>query len=353
MADSSVTIRDIAQQSGVSVGTVSRVLNQHPDVNGELRQRVLDAATALNYSGPAGQGGAQFAGHPLKQVAFLLAMTAAVESPTSVGSFWADILHGVEGEARTLGCQVNFRVVASDEDGESLARAVSASRLGGMLLVGAASRLIIATLQALAMPLVLIDHRLIGEGLDAVVSDDFGGMALAVGHLLRRGHRRIAFLGGTSPHATPSVEHFYTVDQRLAAYRHTLLSAGVLLDPALHMPCAPNVAGGEAACRALLERGNIPSAICCANDKTAIGALKALHTVGMRVPDDISLIGFDDSELATHTIPALTSVHVDAVGMGATALRVLVARANAPQPIPVTTILGVTLTERASVRDIS
>ena len=353
MVDATVTIRDIAQQSGVSVGTVSRVLNQHPEVNKELRQRVLDAASALHYAGPAGQGGSHIAGHAVKQVAFLLAMTTAVETPPSIGAFWADILHGVESEARALGCQVSFRVVAPDENGESLARALQASRVGGMLLVGAASALLVDQLQTLPVPLVLVDHRRSGVVLDAVVSDDFGGMAQAVSYLLRRGHRHIAFLGGTAPQQKLATEYFYTVDQRLAAYHHTLLSAGIRIDPALHVPCAPNAAGGEAACRALLDRGCSPTAICCANDKTAIGALKALHAAGKQVPDDISLIGFDDGELAAHMIPALTTVHVDAVHMGATAVRVLFARASETDPIPVTTTLAVTLTERASVRDIS
>ncbi len=352
MGDTSITLRDIANQSGVSVGTVSRVLNQHPDVNADLRHRVLEVATALNYTGPAGQGLGHVSGRPLKQIAFLLALTTAVESPTSVGPFWADILHGVESSARAAGCQVSFRVVAPDEEGGALARSLQEMRLGGVLLVGAATASVVAALRALPLPIVLVDHRLPGLALDAVLSDDFGGMSLAVNFLLARGHRHIAFLGGEAPHEAAPIEYFYTVDQRLAAYRHTMLSAGLTIDPALHVPCAPNAAGGEAACRTLLERHLPLSAICCANDKTAIGALKALHGAGKRVPDDISLIGFDDGELAAHTIPALTTVHVDAVGLGATALRVLFARANEADSIPVTTTLGVSLTERASVRDL-
>lgn len=352
MADSPVTIRDIAQQSGVSVGTVSRVLNKRPDVNADLRRRVLEAATTLRYVGPAGQGGTHIAARSIKHVAFLLTLSTAVESATSVGPFWADILHGVESEARAAGCQIRFRVVAPDEDSDTLVRTLAESHSGGVLLVGMASPTLIAALRAQSLPLVLVDHRFPGAALDAVLSDDFGGMTLAMHYLLRRGHRQIAFLGGNACTETSPIEHFYTVDQRLAAYRHALLSAGIAIDPALHIPCAPNALGGEAACRALLDREAPFSAICCANDKTAIGALKALHAAAKRVPDDVSLIGFDDSELAAHTIPALTSVHVDAVGLGATALRVLFARANESDPIPVTTTLSVTLTERASVRNL-
>ncbi len=352
MPDSSVTLRDIAQHSGVSIGTVSRVLNQHGDVNAALRERVLAAAADLHYVGPAGQGGAHDAPRPLKRVAFLLALTSAVDSATAVGPFWADILHGVEGGARAADCQITFRIVAPGEDGAALARALHESRSGGVLLVGAASASLVAALHHLALPLVLVDHRLPGEPLDAVLADDFGGMALAVRHLLARGHQRIAFLGGTDDAASAS-EQFYTVDQRLAAYRNTVLSAGLALDPALHVPCAPNATGGEAACRALLAGGRPFTAIVCANDKTAIGALKALHAAGLRVPEDVSLMGFDDGELAAHTIPALTTVRVDAVALGATALRVLLARASATAPVPATTTLGVTLTERASVRDLT
>ena len=354
MADSPVTLREIAQHSGVSIGTVSRVLNQRPDVNAEIRQRVLDAAALLNYVGPAGQGSLQGTARPLKQVTFLLALTSAVENGASVGSFWADILHGVEQIARPAGCQVSFRGVASDEDDEALLRSLPSPRSGGVLLVGAVAPSLIHALRAAAMPLVLVDHRLPGEALDAVLADDFGGMTLAVQHLLQRGHRQIAFLGGSAPDMhTPAVAPFYTVDQRLAAYRHALISAGISVDPALHMPCMPNAAGGEAGCHALLARGGAISAICCANDKTAIGAMKALHASGRRIPEDISLVGFDDGEVAAHSIPALTTIQVDATALGATALRVLFARASEAQPIPVTTTLSARLIQRASVRDLT
>ncbi|MBA3825857.1 MAG: LacI family DNA-binding transcriptional regulator [Ktedonobacterales bacterium] len=353
MADAPVTLRDIAQRSGVSIGTVSRVLNQRADVNAALRQRVLAAASALNYVGPAGQSTPHASGRALKRVAFLLALTSAVESPPTVDPFWADILHGVETVARLIDCQVHFRTVVPDEDDAVLIRSLGEAHLGGVLLVGAAAPSLVAALARQPMPCVLVDHRLPGQAYDAVLSDDFGGMALAIQHLLARGHRQIAFLGGAASSDVSANEYFYTVEQRLAAYRHTVLSAGVVLDPALHVPCVPNVAGGEAACRALLAQGHSFSALACANDKTAIGALKALHAAGLRVPLDVSLVGFDDGELAAHTIPALTTVRVDAVGVGATALRVLAARANEATPIPVTTTLSVTLTERASVRDLT
>jgi len=352
MPTNSVTIRDIAQQSGVSVGTVSRVLNQHPDVNQQLRQRVLDVATALHYSGVM-RHGTQSMSRSLKQVGFLLAMTTAVESVTSVGPFWADVLHGVENQAQSSDCQITFRTVAPNENSESLARTIQESKLGGILLVGAASPQLITFLQLQSVPFVLVDHRLPSTNLSAVVADDFGGMSLTVRYLIDRGHRQIAFLGGTSLLNPSASEYFYTVDQRLAGYRHTLLSAGITVDPELHIPCSPNPYGGEVACETLLTRSNRPTAVCCANDKTAIGALKALHNAGIRVPEDISIIGYDDSEFSAHTIPALTTIHINAEAMGATALRVLLARTNEAESISATTTLDVTLTERASVRDIS
>ena len=352
MADSTVTLREIARHSGVSIGTVSRVLNQRPDVNAAIRQRVLDAVAVLNYAGPAGQGGPAVGSRPLKQVTFLLALTAAVDSATSVGAFWADILHGVEQVARPAGCQVHFRGVAPTEDDPALLDALLKLRSGGVLLVGAVAPSLISALRARSVPLVLVDHRLPGEALDAVLADDFGGMTLAVQHLLAHGHRQIAFLGGT-PDEQSNIAPFFTVEQRLAAYQHTLLAAGITVDPNLYVPCQPNVAGGDEACQRLLARGAAFSAICCANDKTAIGAMKALHAVGRRIPDDVSLVGFDDGEMAAHSIPALTTVHVDAIALGATAWRVLAARASQTMPIPVTTTLSVTLTERASVRDLT
>ncbi len=359
MPDAPPTLRDIARRSGVSIGTVSRVLHHHPDVHKDLRQRVLDTVAALNYVAPAKQHGGASAVPMLRQVAFLLAQTSAVENALDGGPFWADILHGVESQARLIGCQVHFRVVALDEDAELLAHQLHDARLDGILLVGAADPAIIAALRDPRLPLVLVDHTAAGWpgatdlALDAVLADNFGGMALAVRYLLDHGHRHIAFLGGTAPGARAPSRAFQTVDLRLAAYRHTLLSAGLAVDPALHLSCEPNAAGGEAAMQRLIASGVDFTAIACANDKTAIGALKALHTAGIRVPDEVSLVGFDDGEFAALAIPGLTTVHVDAQALGSTAFRVLLGRAQASGQLPLTITLGVTLTERASVRDLN
>ncbi len=365
MPDAPTTLRDIARRSGVSIGTVSRVLHHHPDVHKDLRQRVLDTVAALNYVAPTKQHGGAVSATTLRQVAFLLARTSAVENAQDGGPFWADILHGVESQARLIGCQVHFRVIALDEDADLLAHQLREARLDGILLVGAADPAIIAALHDPRLPLVLVDHTAAGWSgttarfgaaglaLDAVLADNFGGMALAMRYLLDRGHRRIAFLGGTAPGALAPSRAFHTVDLRLAAYRHTLLSAGLVVDPALHLSCEPNAAGGEAAMQRLIASGADFTAIACANDKTAIGALKALHAAGIRVPDEVSLIGFDDGELADLAIPGLTTVHVDAQALGSTAFRVLQGRAQASGQLPLTITLGVTLTERASVRDLN
>ncbi len=353
MPDTPTTLRDIARHSGVSIGTVSRVLHHHPDVRKDLRQRVLETVAALNYVAPIKQQGELASVPSLRQVAFLLAQTSAVENAPDGGPFWADILHGVESQARRIGCQVHFRVIVLDEDADLLAHQLQVARLDGILLVGAANPAIIAALHDLDCPLVLVDHMDSSHALDAVLADNFGGMALAVRYLLDRGHRHIAFLGGTAPGSHTPTRAFQTVDQRLAAYRHTLLSAGLAIDPALHISCEPNAKDGEMAMQRLIASGADCTAIACANDKTAIGALKALHTAGIRVPDEVSLIGFDDGEFAALAIPGLTTVHVDAQALGSTAFHVLQGRAQASGQLSSTITLGVTLTERASVRDLN
>jgi DNA-binding LacI/PurR family transcriptional regulator len=175
---------------------------------------------------------------------------------------------------------------------------------------------------------------------------------MAVRYLIDRGHRRIGFLGGPVRPGPRPIDQIYTIERRSAGYRTALLDAGLEVDYDLIEFCDLNASSGYQACRRLLERRQDFTALFCANDEAAIGSLKALREAGRAIPEEISLIGFDDIALVEHLTPALTTIRVNTEAMGAIAMRRLLARASEPQNIAISSILEVELIERASVHNL-
>lgn len=346
----SITAKEVARRAAVSVGTVSRVFNNHSNVSDEIRQRVLKVAADLGYTRPGGQQ-VLSPGRLLKEVGFLYCHKGDT-LPLTLNPYWAPIFYGVEREARLSNIKLSYRTL--DEEGQSarqLTAFLSEMRPGGLLLVGPAELETVKAFQATGLPLVLVDHYLpdLLPPVDAVLGDNFQGARLAMEHLFALGHRRIAFLGGnTQPGARPAYP-IYSIQQRWASYCMALLDHGLEVDYELVESGELNAESAYAACQRLLARGVNFSAIFCADDITAIGALKALREAGRSVPTDVSLIGFDDIELSQHVTPPLTTIHLSADQLGATALRTLIARVTNPDASCVTNLLGVTLIKRGSV----
>jgi DNA-binding LacI/PurR family transcriptional regulator len=346
-----VTIKDVAQLAEVSIGTVSRVFNNHKNVNEDIRERVLQAAAELGYRGLAGRSSAvQKKGKTLKEIGFLL--YSHLQDPVEKGAvapFWAKILHGAEAEAQKSNIKVTYRAISSArETPQTLLGQLHEMRPGGILLVGPADAATIDAIRSLDIPLVLVDNYLRRPALDAVLSANFEGTMEAIEYLIGQGHRRIAAISGllsSGPHPTNLL---YTIEWRIRGYREALLNAGLPVDESLIEACLLSPEGGYQACKRLLARGMQCSAIFCANDPTAVGVLKALREQGFSVPQDISVVGFDD-DMAEYLTPALTTVGVKKEAMGATAVNTLIERFYNPGAIAKTITLGVELIKRDSV----
>jgi len=350
----SVTAKEVARRAAVSVGTVSRVFNNHSNVSDEIRQRVLRVAADLGYMRPGGQP--VFApGRALKEVCFLYCHKGDT-LPLTLNPYWAPIFYGVEREARLANIKLSYRTL--DEEGQSARQLTSfllEMRPSGLLLVGPAELETVKAFQATDLPLVLVDHYLpdLLPPVDAVLGDNFQGARLAMDYLFSQGHRRIAFLGGAAQPGPRPTYTMYSIQQRWASYCMALLDHGLPVDYSLVESGDLTTESSYAACQRLLARRVAFSALFCADDITAIGALKALREAGRSVPEDISLIGFDDIELSQHVTPPLTTVHLSADQLGAIALRTLMARVVNPDASCVTNLLGVTLVKRGSVAVIS
>ncbi|MBV9789637.1 MAG: LacI family DNA-binding transcriptional regulator [Chloroflexi bacterium] len=337
-----VTLGDIARQSNVSLATVSLVLRDKPGINEETRQRVLDVARGLGYrSRPQ----AEFLlTHNLQQVGLL--MKAQAGEPPYSNPFYGHVIAGIEAACRRQQINLLFAAVPVDEDNhpEELPRMLLEGELNGLLLVGAfVDSTITRLLDRHRTWTVLVDAYAADNHYDSVVSDNFRGAYDAVAYLIERGHRKIGLVG-SRPEAYPSI------GGRRRGYLQALHDYGIA-EPYFADSHMSSHESAEAVTD-LLKRSPEVTALFCCNDQVAIAAMQAAQALDRSVPNDLSIIGFDNIDLAAHVTPALTTMHIDKVSMGRLAVQLLLDRAEFPSRNSVTTALRPTLIERASVRSL-
>jgi LacI family transcriptional regulator len=305
------TIRDVARAAGVSVATVSRVLNNHASVRTETRTRVTAAAHELDYT-------------PNEVARSLITSRThalGVLLPDLYGEFFSEVLRGVDLRARRDG--FHLLVSSSHANGEDLVGALRSmrGRIDGLIVMAPdVDTAELLTAAGTGFPLVLLDPGPRALGCDSISIDNMAGAEAAVDHLLALGHRLVATITGP--------EHNADAQQRLAGYRRALEARGIIPDPALVAIGDFTEPSGYAAVARLLELRPRPTAIFAANDNMAIGAMSALAQAGLRVPEDMAIVGFDDIAMARYLNPPLTTVNVDLLDLGARAVQRLIDTKN-------------------------
>jgi LacI family transcriptional regulator len=266
--------------------------------------------------------------------------------------FWSHILHGVESEASKLNIKITYRSISSiQHTPDALLTTIYEMKLGGVLLVGPAEPDTVRLIQGTGLPMVLVDNYV--PGTNAVLGDNFGGARAAVEYLISMGHRQIAFIGGPVLEGPRLVNKIYTIERRAEGYRMALMNADLPMSYELYESAnLVEIDEGYEACKRLLARNKPFTAIFCANDGLAIGSMKALREAGLRIPDDVSLIGFDDIDMVEHLSPALTTVRVAKETLGAVAIKRLLAVMNDPDPVGVSSVVDVELIIRDSVKQL-
>jgi len=308
------TIRDVAKRAGVAPITVSRVLNNAGYVKSETRQRVEHAAAELHYV-------PNMLAHSFRSNR---TNTLALVVTDITNPFWTTVARGVEDVASAAGYSVFY--CNTDESEAKQAQYLAAllrRRVDGVLLAPATSDG--APVQALLrqkVGVVVIDRRVEGVAVDTVRGDSQGGAYQLVRHLTELGHRRIALLGGP-PDLSVSRE-------RAVGYAQALCEVGAPVDPALQLFGAFAVESGRRMMQALLALPVRPTAIFAASNFIAAGALQALRAAGLRTPDDLSVVVFDDLPDPYVTAPQLTVVVQPAYALGQTAAQRLLERIGQP-----------------------
>jgi LacI family transcriptional regulator len=305
------SIKQVAARAGVSVASVSRVLNHSKPVADETRDRVLAAVRDLNYSIDQRARGLR------RQKSGTLGLVVS-----DVGNpFFSRVIRSIE--AVTYESGHSLFLCNSDEDPERERfhmQVMEAQRIDGVIVlpVTNSGRALLPLLDH-DIPVVCLDRGVDDVDLDTVLVDNVTGAALAVAHLIALGRRRIGIIGGRA--STPGFE-------RLAGYRQALAAAGIAQDPDLVRHGDFKEEGGCAEALALLNLPEPPTAIFAINHPMTLGALTAIRARGLRVPTDVSVVGFDDTPWAALLDPPLTTIAQPTDELGTAAARLLLERVD-------------------------
>ncbi len=326
---SQVTLRDIAQATGLSIGTVSRALKNQVGMTETTRNIVREAAVRLGYDF------AQLKKGRIRRIAFLL---HSQHNTLASSPFFSPVLQGAEIACRREGVALSFIAVGP---AEPVLSQIRVHQPDAILCAGFFEPEVLTVLQQVGKPIVLVDmHR---RGFTSVNPDNVRGGYLATQHLLRCGRKRIAMLSGSLAH--------YSIQQRNRGFRQALFDAKVHADPALEVIVPTMGEGDEAvaeAVRSLMSLPKPPDALFCYNDSTALVAMTYCLNEGMKIPHDLAIVGFDDISSAAAAIPPLSTIHVDKEALGRAGVELLLHKTDEE---PSETLLPINLIVRESSFD--
>ncbi len=328
-----ITMRDVAERAGVSVTSVSHVINQTRVVSDDIRGRVLAAMLELGY-----QPNALARSLRRKET-----YTLGVIMTNSADPFFAEITRGVEDTCFERGYNIILCNSDSDLDKELFyTNTLTKKRVDGILFLAAGGKSTehIRAVQERGTPLVVIDRIIPNLAVDSVLIDNARGGWLATQHLVELGHRRIGCIAGPSD-LTLSAE-------RVTGYRSALQQAGLAVDETLIVRGNFQYESGYQVTQQFLARPDPPTAIFACNDLMAIGAINAAVKQGWPAPARLSVVGFDDIRLASYTNPLLTTVAQPKYEMGSMATTMLLERIQRPEMPPVQKLLDTHLVVRES-----
>jgi len=316
-----VGIRDVAEAAGVSITTVSHVLNGVPGtrVHPDTKERVRRAAEELGYVPNRLARGLRTS---------RTGVIGLVSDTIATTPYAGRIILGAQEAALRHG----YALVLVNTDGDETVedrevRVLLQHHVDGLVYATMYHRVVTVPGITAGVPMVLLDAEGSDQDVPAVVPDEVAGAQVAVQELLDHGHRRIGFV--------TNVDDVPATHGRLEGYRGCLATVGVAFDPGLIIADESETWGGYRAARTLLDRSDRPTALFCYNDRMAMGAYRAAAELGLRIPDEVSVVGFDNQELiAVGLFPQLTTVALPHYEMGAWAVDALMAVLDGVEPEP-------------------
>ncbi|ELK8293421.1 substrate-binding domain-containing protein [Vibrio cholerae] len=329
------TMKDIARLAGVSTSTVSHVINKSRFVSDEIAERVNNAAQQLNYAPSA----------LARSLKMNRTKTIGMLVTTSTNPFFGEVVKGVERSCYHKG--YNLILCNTEGDNQRMKASINTllqKRVDGLLLM-------CSTLEGERLdvfdrypdiPVVVMDWGPILFASDKIQDNSLQGGYMAAKHLIECGHKEIGCITG------PLIRH--QAQMRYEGYKRALAEAGIAINPDWIVESDFECEGGYQAFEKLYERGKLPSALFVSNDMMAMGVIQAASQRDLRVPDDLSLIGYDDVHIAKFMTPALTTIHQPKYRLGKAAVDTLLYRLENPDTTAQVVQLEPTLVVRNSVR---
>ncbi|MDV2349839.1 substrate-binding domain-containing protein [Vibrio cholerae] len=328
------TMKDIARLAGVSTSTVSHVINKSRFVSDEIAERVNNAAQQLNYAPSA----------LARSLKMNRTKTIGMLVTTSTNPFFGEVVKGVERSCYHQG--YNLILCNTEGDNQRMKASINTllqKRVDGLLLM-------CSTLEGERLdvfdrypdiPIVVMDWGPILFASDKIQDNSLQGGYMAAKHLIECGHKEIGCITG------PLIRH--QAQMRYEGYKRALAEAGIAINPDWIVESDFECEGGYQAFEKLYERGKLPSALFVCNDMMAMGVIQAANQRGLRIPDDLSLIGYDDVHIAKFMTPALTTIHQPKYRLGKAAVDTLLYRLENPDTTAQVVQLEPTLVVRSSV----
>lgn len=334
-----VSIKDVAREAGVSATTVSYVLNKKPNetISAETSQRVLQAVEKLHYV--PNLNARSLSSRRTNLIGVVIPQTEPGKEFMFSNPFYGELLSSIEYNARKNGYHLLLTGTREDQSYLSIAQTRS---VDGIIIVGTYPSRSLDDLRNIGVPIVLVDSYVTDEAFHTIGIEDKSGAREAVRYLIQMGHERIAFVSG-------SIRENGVNNKRYQGYCEAMSEAGLtVFQEDLYLGDVSFEYGMEAA-QQYMKRGTLQTAAFATADVLAVGMLKKLLQNGIKVPEDISIVGFDDVSMAQMCYPSLTTVHQDISEKGKEAVACILKAIEAPGKERMEHILPLTLVERDSV----
>ncbi len=332
------TMRDIAVKARVSPATVSNALNGRPGVSDEVKEHILSIAQDMGYQTARESGKAS---RYVRLIVYRSHGVVVADTP-----FFAELIESIQSECHREGLELMISHLHARQDSDFAAqiRAFCNEKCAGIILLGTEmSSEELALFTDLHSPVVVLDNSFPSENVHSVVMNNWDAGYKAARALIAAGHKSIG-------HITSSIDFRNNLERR-EGFRMGLTEAGMTLPQDRLWPVTPTMNGAyEDMKRLIQERKTLPEAFFAANDLMAIGSMRAITEAGYRVPDDVSIIGMDDTAICEACTPQLTTVHVYRRELGITVTRTLLSLVESSTPCAIKTTVGVKIVERSSVK---
>ncbi|GAB4491650.1 MAG: LacI family DNA-binding transcriptional regulator [Anaerolineales bacterium] len=337
----SITLQDVAKLAGVSIGTASQALNNNPKVTDETRSRVLDAARTLGYVFKERRDDAAQKTPEISVIGVLAKHD--VGEPALANPFYSHIISGIEIECRKLGVGLMVSSIEVDPENRPVEwpAMLDSQLVEGLIFLGTQlEAAAYAAKQKLNLPTILVDSYAVNLPFDSIVTDNVQGVELALNHLLSLGHLNIALLGSQDS-CPPSIA------ERRKTYIAIMKERGLFHAQYIANSKLSRAEVHRATLSLLKEHPEITALFAC-NDDSAAGAMAAAQELGLHVPRDISIVGFDNIALAGELPTPLTTIHIHKNWMGMLGVRFLLERAAHPEKPKTSTLVSTQLVIRES-----